>query len=127
MGIPARQFHTQQVHYLRREILFSDRGAVLVAGVIPAGSIVVDSGVVVVDVFNGSGVDTVDIGTAADPNGFATLLDVSSKGLKTWDEFATSDDLYVAADTTIVFSYVDANSDATTGSAIGFITYIPNN
>lgn len=75
----ARVYHTPQIHYFRRRINFSETGT-LTIGVIPAGAIVINAGVVVTTAFNAGTTNTLDIGTSADTDGFATLLALGTIG-----------------------------------------------
>jgi len=45
MGSQARVYHTNQIHYLRKDLTFANTG-VQTVGVLPAGAIVVSAGVV---------------------------------------------------------------------------------
>jgi hypothetical protein len=77
-GTTARQFTTQQVHYLRKSITYSDNGTTVTIGTIPAGSLILKpiSGVAVNVAFNGGTTNTLDIGASTDSgtNNFATVL-----------------------------------------------------
>lgn len=129
-GDSARAFSYQMVHYLRKEVTFSNRGTAVTIGKIPVNAVVLPhmSGALVTTAFNGSGTDLLDIGTSDDDDGFATDLDVSSVGFKVCDETATTNDAIKTTGTmTITATYADANSDATAGSAEVIICYIPDN
>lgn len=121
----GRQYHTQQTHYLRAPIAYTD-GTVTV-GVLPAGAVVVGGGVVVTTAFNDSGADLIDIGTSADPDGLATDLDASAVGLKAADELATSNDLYSTSEVTITATYAGANADASAGAGIVYVEFLADN
>lgn len=124
----ARRYHQSMVHYLRKDISYTDDGTELELGKIPEGSIIIDAGVVVSTAFNDSGTDLVDFGTSSDGDGLATDLDVSAVGLKAADELATSDDLKATSgDLTITVQYDGQNSNATAGAAVAFVAYLPNN
>ena len=125
MGSTARQFHTQQVHYLRKDITFASRGVSQTVGVIPAGSVIIKpmSGVNVSTIFNGSGTDLLDIGTSGTADLYATDLSLAAVGFQALDEAVS---VYVEAETTITAIYADANSDALAGVAQVVICYIPN-
>lgn len=126
MADAARQFHTQQIHFLRKTVLFSNTGTVLTVGTIPSGSVLITacSGAVVTTVFNDSGTDLLDIGTSATGDLFATDLDVSSLGFKPCDESVAG--ALFSADTVITATYTGQNANATTGSAEVVIAYIPD-
>lgn len=125
MPAPARQYHHELIHYIRRDFTFADRGKSLEIGTIPAGSVIVKpiSGVNVHTAFNGSGTDLIDIGTAGTADLYATDLAGQTVGFQALDEAVTQ---YVAVDTTLYVAYADANSDAVAGAAQAIIAYIPN-
>jgi hypothetical protein len=126
MTTPARQFHTQQIHYLRKEITYADAGVQKTVGVIPAGSVIVKpiSGVNVSTAFNSSGTDLLDIGTSADDDLYATDLSVAAVGYQALDEAVS---MKVTSDTTITATYAQSVADATAGVAEVVIAYVPDN
>lgn len=128
-GSSARRNTTQQVGYLRKGFTFSSTTAVAqTLGVLPAGAIVVNAGVVVSEAFNYGTNNRLDIGTSADDDGFATDLALGTVGLIVWDELATSNDLGpYSADTTLTFTPDLTGTPGTTGIATVFVEYIPNN
>lgn len=119
----ARVFHTQQVHYLRKDVTYADTTAVTV-GTLPAGALIVPamSGMNVSTAYNDSGTDLIDIGTTADDDLYATNLDVSAVGFKPLDEAVS---LYVAAETTLTATYAGQNSNASAGVGQIVIAYVP--
>jgi hypothetical protein len=128
-GSVARQYHTAQIHYLRKDITPSDAATTVVVGVIPSGSIVLEaiSGVYVDVVFNAGTNNRLDIGASSDSgtNNYATQLTLLGIGMIELDEVAAT--LKVASDTTIS-AYVDVTGTAaTTGAASILIAYIPAN
>lgn len=127
-AIVGRQYHTQQVHYLRKLITYKDDGTQKTVGYLPPGAVVVDAWAVVTTAFNDSGTDVIDIGTSGDPDGFASALDVSSVGRKAADDLATSDDLKAGASgVKVVAQYDGSNSNATAGEAVVVVAYVVDN
>lgn len=124
-GTAARQLPFQAINFLRKGLTFADRGTTLTVGIVPAGALILApiSGVYVLTAFNGGGTDLVDIGISGTPEQFGANLDVSSTGTKV---VAVSANMRVASDTTIIATYTDANSDATTGDAEIIIAYVPD-
>lgn len=122
----AQKYHQNMVHYLAKEFTFADDGSDLTLGYIPAGSIVLRGGVAVITAFNAGSTNVLDIGTAADPDGFATDLALGTVGVIVADEMATSNDFYVTADTQITCSVDLTGTAATTGHAVAWIEYIRN-
>ena len=119
----ARQYHTQQVHYFRRAITFSETGT-LTIGVIPAGAVVINAGVVVTTAFNAGTTNTLDIGTSADTDGFATALALGTVGRIVADEMATSNDLYSTSDVTLQCVVTLSGTAATTGAGFVYVEYV---
>jgi hypothetical protein len=119
----ARVFASQQVHYFRRRIIFSETGT-LTLGVIPAGAVVINAGVVVTTSFNAGTANTLDIGTSADTDGFATLLALGTVGRIVADEMATSNDLYSTSEVTLQCVVTLTGTAATTGEGFVFVEYI---
>lgn len=127
MTTPARIYHTQQTHFLRKSISFEDIGSTVDLGVVPAGAIVINAGVVVSTAFDSGSTDVLDIGTSSDTDGFATDLSLQTAGRIAADELATSNDLGpYAADTTLQCVLAATGTAATAGSAEVFVEYIPD-
>ena len=126
-GDTARQYSTQQVHYLRKTLTYSDRGTTVTVGKVPAGAVILygSSGAYVSTAFTGTGTDLLDIGISGNNDLFATDLDVSSVGWKALDENVAG--YLVSSTTTVTAEYADQNSDAGAGSAEIVIAYIPDN
>lgn len=127
-GTVARNFQKQMVHYLRKGFTFANDGETLTVGVVPAGSIVIRAGVVVSTAFNAGSTNVLDIGTAADTDGFATDLALGTIGVIVADEMATTNDAGpYAADTTIQAVVDLTGTAATTGAGEIWVEYIPDN
>jgi hypothetical protein len=122
-GTQARTYHTHQTHYLRKRITFADNGLELSMGWVPAGSTVIRGGVVVTVAFDGNSSNVLDIGTAADTDGFATDIALGTIGVIAADEMATTNDAYCAADTEIKCVVVSTAS-ATAGVGYVWVEYI---
>src|SRR3990167_6144376 len=126
-GGTARQYHTQQVHYLRRDITYLEDGDTVVVGKIPAGSVILKpaSGVNVSTVFDGNATNTLDIGASDDSgtNNFATALALGTADFVPLDVTGT---YHVAADTTIS-ALVTSTASAAAGVGQIIIAYIPDN
>lgn len=119
----ARVYHTNQTHYFRKRIIFSD--TVVTLGVIPAGAIVINAGVVVTTAFNAGTTNVLDIGTSGDDDGFATDLALGTIGRIAADELATSNDLYSTSDVTLTATYAQTGTAATAGKGFVFVEFIP--
>lgn len=126
-GTTARQYSTQQVHYLRKSITYSNNGTALTVGVIPSGSLILKpaSGVHVTTVFNAGTNNFLDIGTSADDDLFGTDLSLTATNFVPLDEAIGG--YLVAADTTITATVGLTGTAATTGAGEVIIAYIPDN
>lgn len=120
-GTTARKFHTDQVHYVTCPIVYTTLAYTI--GKLPAGAAVIDAGVIVTTAFAGGTPQTLDIGTSADPDGFATLLVITSAGKKVADELATSDDLYQTADTDVTAT-LTAGATPSAGAGYVYVAYV---
>lgn len=128
-GSTARKYESQQTHYLVQSYDYDDitDESAETLGVIPAGSLVINAGVIVETAFNSATSDTLDIGTSADGNGFATLLDLTTAGVIQADELATSDDVVASSDTTITFEWNGTGTAPSAGRIHVFVEYlVPN-
>lgn len=131
-GTAARQYHTQQVHYLRKQITYAVENTVIDIGTIPANACVIGGGVHVTTAFNDSGTDTLDIGFRAgnstdDPNAYATLLDLSAVGFIAVDELAATTNIMQTQDCIVTCTYNGQNNNATAGVGEVMITYVVDN
>jgi hypothetical protein len=128
MPQPARQFHEQQVHYLRKGFTFADDGTTLTVGVIPAGSIIIKpiSGVAITTVFNAGTTNVADLGPSTDAGTdlWATDLALGTLAFVPIDEAVTN---LVTVDTTVQIAVDLTGAAATTGAAEVIICYIPDN
>lgn len=137
VGSIARVYPTDQIHYIRKEVTFEDDGTDVVVGTIPAEAIIIKaiSGVNTVTAFDAGTTNTINVGydaytddsgspVAADPDAFATLLDVSAAGYDNLDEAAA--DFYAnsnKAGVKVTAGVVLTGTAATAGSAIVTIAY----
>lgn len=128
MAQPARVYSSQQVHYLRKTITFSDNGTTVTIGTIPAGSILLKpvSGVSITTVFNAGTTNTLNIGPSTDSGTdlWATALALGTLGFVPLDEPVTN---LVSVETIVQCAVVLSGTAATTGSAEVCICYIPDN
>jgi len=130
----AQCYHTNQVHYLRKAVVFGDADTTLSLGWVPDNAVVIDGGVVIDTVFNSATSDTLDIGfrnagdgTSDDPNEFATLLDLTTAGRIVADEMATAGDCTFPGGAEITATFNSTGTAATTGAAVAYVTYLVDN
>lgn len=127
-GTVARDFQKQMVHYLRKGFTYANDGETLTVGVVPAGAVVIRAGVVVSTAFDAGTNNVLDIGTAADTDGFATDLALGTIGVIVADEMATTNDAGPYASDTTIQAVVDlTGTAATAGVGTIWVEYIPDN
>ncbi len=125
-GTVARQFQTQQVHYLRKRITFATATVETDLGVIPAGATVIGGGIHVVTADSGI---TLDVGlkggsSTDDPNGYATALTVAAVGYIPLDELGATTNIQQTVDSKVTYT-VSTGADTFVGDLI--VTYVVNN
>jgi hypothetical protein len=123
MAGPARQLHTQQVHYLRKRVNWNDSaiGSGVVMGTLPAGAMIVSQNVRCNTAFNAGTTNAVNVGTAA--AGTQLFTDAATAGARS----PTIANLSFASDTDIYVTYAQTGTAATAGQADIVIGYAPNN
>ena len=126
MAAVPRQFHTQQVHFLRKSIAYTDNGVALTVGAIPAGALILKaaSGIHVTTAFNAGTNNYIDIGTSANDDLYGTDLSGTTATFVPLDEAVGT--YLVAADTTITVTVGLTGTAADAGAAEVVICYIPD-
>lgn len=125
LGTTARKFHTDQVHYVSCPIVYTTLAYNI--GLIPAGALVIDAGIIVTTAFAGGTPQTLDMGVTADPDDYATALVITAVGKKVGDELATtSNDLYFAADG-YATGTLSAGATVSAGAGYLYVAYIMAN
>ena len=129
-GSIARKYHTSQIHYLRADFNVAEvdvsGGVTKTLGTIPAGSIVLRGMVVVTTAFNWGTNNLIDVGPAADPDGYATIMSLLTIGNIVFDEMATTNDQYVTVDTPIYAQMQCTGTAATTGAGFVIVEFVEN-
>ena len=124
ISIPATDIGYGVVQTLSKKVTFADNGVAKTLGTLPAGAIVVDAGVVVTTAFNAGTSNTLNIGVTADDDGLATLLALGTIGSITWDERATSNDVYQSADQAATATVVLTGTAATAGVGYVYVNFV---
>lgn len=125
-GTVARQFQSQQVHYLRRRITFSTATVETDLGVIPANATVIGGGIHVVTADAGI---TLDVGfkggsSTDDPNAYATALTVAGVGFIPLDELGATTNIMQTVDTRVTYT-VSTGADTFVGILV--VSYVVDN
>lgn len=112
-------------HVISKDFTFADNGLTLELGYVPVGATVIRGGVVVSTAFNAGTGNVLDIGTAADPDGFATDLALGTIGVIAADEMATTNDAGpFTSDTQIVCVPALSGTAATAGVGRAWVEFI---
>ena len=123
MAGPARQLHTQQIHYLRKRVNYNDTaiGAGVIMGTLPAGAMIGSQSVRVSTAFNAGTTNALNVGTAA--AGTQVFTDAATAGARS----PTIANLSFANDQDIYVTYAQTGTAATAGIADIVIGFAPNN
>ncbi len=118
-----RQLQTQQIHYFRKTISYTQNAQVIDVGVLPAGATVLKplSGIAINTAFNGSS-QTLDIGVSTDTDFWATDLSLSVATFVACDENVT---FTVSAVSLVQCVFTTTSASAGAGELI--IAFIPDN
>lgn len=128
MGAPARQYHTQQVHYLRFSPAYNSNGiaAGVQIGTLPAGAQIVDITANVTTAFNAGTTNVATVGTTATGGEIASSTDIGA-GTAGFKRITTGCTLSFAADTPVYASFSQTGTAATAGKANIVVAFVPNN
>jgi hypothetical protein len=125
----AQQFHTNQTHFLRKAIAYTDNGSTLSMGWVPPGAAVIGAGVNVYTAFNGNSSNVLDIGyrnggnsETDDTDEYATDIALGTAGVIVADELATAAVNYFANGAEIV-AVVVSTASASAGAGIVWLEY----
>jgi hypothetical protein len=124
-GSKARQFHTQQVHFLRTLINYNDADALTrVIGTIPAGSNLLRVNTCVSTAQNAGTTNTISVGTTS---GGTDIINAAAAGSVTANVVtqAPSGKALVASDTTYYATLTQSGTAATAGVVEVIIEYVP--
>lgn len=131
MGI-AREYHTQQVHYLRKTISYTDDGTEVTVGWIPNGAVILKpmSGVHVSTAFNANTANVLDVGANTgndDPDEWGTDLALGTATFVPLDEAIGTYLLTADTQITATVALDETGGAASAGSAEVVIFYVPDN
>lgn len=115
------QKNLQILGRLEAWVEYTDDGAAVLLGTLPADSFIVNVMVHITTAFNGTGTDLVSVGWTADVDAIGVAQDVSSTGVTEFTHGAN--DGYNSSSQTLNAYYVDANGDASAGKALIVVTY----
>lgn len=129
-NLPAREYHTRQIHYLRKRVTFADTGisggsTVKFSNAIPANAFITETYVDVEAAFNAATTNVLTVGTnSATTNNIVAAGDVNEASAQMFVvagvgvlDTSTPLDVYV--------KYTQTGTAATTGAATIVIAYAP--
>lgn len=118
-----RQLQTQQVHYFRKTISYTQNAQVIDVGVLPAGALVLKplSGIAINTPFNGTS-QSADIGPSDNTDLWATDLSLSVATFVPCDENVS----FLVTSVTLV-QCVFTSTSASAGEGEVIIAFIPDN
>jgi hypothetical protein len=128
-GTVARQFHTQQIHFLRKSLVetgtTANQSEVFTVGVIPAGATILKplSGVNVDVAYTSATNKLINIGTTANDDLYGTIMSVASIAFVPLDESVA---MTVSEDTTIIATHALTGTAGSAGRAEVVIAYLPD-
>jgi hypothetical protein len=125
----ARQYHTQQTHYLQRTVAYNTPGISggVLMGTIPAGALILGTYVRVETGFNAATTNVLTVGTLGDPglDNIVTAGDVTEGSAGSVRIVGPLNRM--AADTDVMVSYTQSGAAATAGLAHVVLEYVTNN
>ena len=122
-GDGAREYHTAQTHYLRKDINSSHAGLTVDVGALPDGAVVLRSYLATKTPFNGVG-NTVNVGTAAAPTAFVAAGGIGAAGIVPSTLPLTAPQSFVTS--SLKVQAVVTSTGATAGDASIIIEYSAN-
>ncbi|GGC58327.1 hypothetical protein [Chelatococcus reniformis] len=123
--VPARDVGYSVKQCLAKRIGFGDGATgVVTVGVLPPKALVTAVSVAITTAFNAGTTNTLNLGTAADADGFASAIPTGTAGLIAADDLATSDDLYATAEVTVTATHAQSGTAATVGAGIVCVEYV---
>jgi len=128
-GTQAREFGTQQVHYIRATVNFDtvgiDTGVKI--GTLPEGAEILYCMVKVKTVFNAASTNVLTVGqNASSWNDIVAAGDVNEASAEAY-LVLTGADLTISADKDVYAKYTQSGTAAETGQAKIILAYVPDN
>lgn len=127
--LPARQYHTQQVAFLRRSVAF-DTPLIGTAGKVPLGTLpanAIITGIIikVATVFNAATTNVLTVGSASNDSLLVADADLDELEADTTIAFG-SVGFSSTSDTQLFIKYAQTGTAATTGAATVIVLFVPN-
>lgn len=127
LATTARGYHHQLVHYLKKQVLFSDgASAVVTVGTVPSGAVLQRASITVTTAFNAGTNNNIRVGVSGSDNGIMADVAATSVGVKTNSTLATAASAVInpTADTAIIATLGLTGTAATTGAAWIIVEYV---
>jgi hypothetical protein len=127
--LPARQYHTQQLAFLRRSFAFNTpligTAGKVPLGTLPANSIVTEIIIKVTTAFNAATTNVITVGTAAVDNSLVADGDFNEGVIGT--TISTAQVGFTSTtDTQLFIKYAQTGTAATAGAATVIVMFVPN-
>lgn len=130
----ARQYHTQQVHFIRFDVAYNDAGVAsgkATGEYLPAGAIIIGTDVFVNAVFNAGSTNVLTVGTnGSTANNIVASGDVNEASAILFKDISPAAggtaEGKLASDAQIYVKFDQTGTAAATGSATVMIKYIPD-
>ncbi len=131
-GTSARKLSSQQIHYLRFAVTYSDSGIAsgVVKQTLPAGAIIVGTDVLVTTTFNAQTTNVLTVGiNGTTANNLVTTGDADETVAALTQNIKPTGTALVplAADSPVYVKYTQTGTAGTTGVAYVIVKYVPNN
>lgn len=129
----GQQYHTNQIHYLRRTLTFSNAAGVYSLGWVPPGAVVLRGGAAITTVFNYGTNNRFDMGfrnapgKSDDTDEFASDVLLTTAGVIAADDMGTANDNTFPLGGELVVDLDVTGTAGSTGSAVFWLEYMVAN
>lgn len=131
MAGSARRYHTQQTHYLRKNVTYNEvaSGTAVLMGTLPKGALVLATSVAVKTAFNAGTTNVLIVGTAGDDDALVAAggVDETAVALTRVAPATLAGLVAPTADTDIYTKYTQSGTAATAGEAEVVVEFVPDN
>ncbi len=123
----AREYHTGQIHYLRKTVNFNTvvSGSSVIVGTVPASSAIVRVAAAITTPFNADSTNTISIGTVASSVSLLNAANATSAGIviSTLISTAASAVIFPTTEQIITARFGQTGAVASAGSAVVIVEY----
>lgn len=122
----ARQYHTRQTHFLRKDVTFANTsGTQYSMGKLPANAVVLRTVIGITTVFNAATTNVLIVGTSGDDDALvaAAGVDETAVAVTSVVPATLAGKMSATVDTEIFVKYTQSGTAATTGAAWVVVEY----